>query len=60
MSFASTHVCVCISGALAENGRLTQTMSIINAFGKIMSAHRGEVTCVVTSSKVCNQVVSLV
>ncbi|XP_077336072.1 ATP synthase peripheral stalk subunit OSCP, mitochondrial [Lithobates pipiens] len=35
---------------LAENGRLTKTSDVINAFGKIMSAHRGEVLCSVTTS----------
>ncbi|XP_040194849.1 ATP synthase subunit O, mitochondrial [Rana temporaria] len=35
---------------LAENGRLNNTTDVINAFGKIMSAHRGEVLCSVTTS----------
>ncbi|XP_073473269.1 ATP synthase subunit O, mitochondrial [Aquarana catesbeiana] len=35
---------------LAENGRLNKTSDVINAFGKIMSAHRGEVLCSVTTS----------
>uniref|UniRef100_A0A8C2K3I8 ATP synthase peripheral stalk subunit OSCP, mitochondrial n=1 Tax=Cyprinus carpio TaxID=7962 RepID=A0A8C2K3I8_CYPCA len=36
---------------LAENGRLTLTSDVITAFGKMMSAHRGEVTCSVTTAQ---------
>ncbi|XP_034507868.1 ATP synthase subunit O, mitochondrial [Ambystoma mexicanum] len=36
---------------LAENGRLKSVGGIINSFSKIMSAHRGEVTCAVTTAK---------
>ncbi|XP_078513056.1 ATP synthase peripheral stalk subunit OSCP, mitochondrial [Lissotriton helveticus] len=36
---------------LAENGRLSKTESIIASFSKIMSAHRGEVLCSVTSAR---------
>ncbi|KAI7808402.1 ATP synthase subunit O, mitochondrial [Triplophysa rosa] len=35
---------------LAENGRLTLTPDVITAFSKMMSAHRGEVTCSVTTA----------
>ncbi|CAI9607565.1 unnamed protein product [Staurois parvus] len=35
---------------LAENGRLNNASDVINAFNKIMSAHRGEVLCSVTTS----------
>lgn len=35
---------------LAENGRLSNTSDVINSFGKIMSAHRGEVLCSVTTA----------
>uniref|UniRef100_A0A452GZ29 ATP synthase peripheral stalk subunit OSCP, mitochondrial n=1 Tax=Gopherus agassizii TaxID=38772 RepID=A0A452GZ29_9SAUR len=35
---------------LAENGRLQQTPDVISAFGKIMSAYRGEVLCSVTTA----------
>ncbi|XP_068122159.1 ATP synthase subunit O, mitochondrial [Hyperolius riggenbachi] len=35
---------------LAENGRLRSTADIISAFAKIMSAHRGEVLCSVTTA----------
>ena len=46
--------------ALAENGRLGRTVGVIDAYGQIMSAHRGEVQCVVTAAKVsCNFVVVL-
>ncbi|XP_016111492.1 ATP synthase subunit O, mitochondrial-like [Sinocyclocheilus grahami] len=36
---------------LAENRRLTLTSDVITAFGKMMSAHRGEVTCSVTTAQ---------
>ncbi|XP_056146484.1 ATP synthase subunit O, mitochondrial-like [Lampris incognitus] len=36
---------------LADNGRLTLTADVITAFGKMMSAHRGEVICSVTTAK---------
>ncbi|XP_038555626.1 ATP synthase subunit O, mitochondrial [Micropterus salmoides] len=36
---------------LADNGRLTLTGDVINAFGKMMSAHRGEVICSVTTAQ---------
>lgn len=36
---------------LAENGRLNKIDQIINAFKLIMSAHRGEVICEVTTAK---------
>ncbi|CAH1118785.1 unnamed protein product [Phaedon cochleariae] len=36
---------------LAENGRLKKLDGVINAFRTIMSAHRGEVTCEVTTAK---------
>jgi len=35
---------------LSENGRLPITADVISAFGKMMSAHRGEVTCTVTTA----------
>eukprot|EP00730_Choanoeca_flexa_P017824 TRINITY_DN8619_c0_g2_i3.p1 TRINITY_DN8619_c0_g2~~TRINITY_DN8619_c0_g2_i3.p1 ORF type:complete len:213 (+),score=36.68 TRINITY_DN8619_c0_g2_i3:35-673(+) len=37
-------------GALAENNRLDNTVEVIDAFKKLMSATRGEVSCVVTSA----------
>lgn len=36
---------------LAENGRLNKIDAVINAFKLIMSAHRGEVVCEVTTAK---------
>uniref|UniRef100_W5MI25 ATP synthase peripheral stalk subunit OSCP, mitochondrial n=2 Tax=Lepisosteus oculatus TaxID=7918 RepID=W5MI25_LEPOC len=36
---------------LADNGRLTLTADVISAFGKMMSAHRGEVLCSVTTAQ---------
>jgi F-type H+-transporting ATPase subunit O len=41
--------------ALADNGRLAKVGSILNAFNKIMSAHRGEVMCSVTTAKPLEQ-----
>uniref|UniRef100_A0A1B6EK86 Oligomycin sensitivity conferral protein n=1 Tax=Cuerna arida TaxID=1464854 RepID=A0A1B6EK86_9HEMI len=38
-------------GLLAENGRLKNLNSIINSFKTIMSAHRGEIPCEVTTAK---------
>lgn len=37
--------------ALAENGRLNKVSGVLSAFAKIMSAHRGEVMCSVTTAK---------
>lgn len=37
---------------LADNGRLTLTGEVISAYGKMMSAHRGEVICSVTTAQV--------
>ncbi|XP_049598637.1 ATP synthase subunit O, mitochondrial [Syngnathus scovelli] len=36
---------------LSDNGRLTKTGDVITAFGKMMSAHRGEVICSVTTAQ---------
>ncbi|XP_055501188.1 ATP synthase subunit O, mitochondrial [Leucoraja erinacea] len=36
---------------LAENGRLRKTPDVVGAFSKIMSAHRGEVLCSVTTAQ---------
>ena len=44
--------CLSCLAALAENGRLNKVSGVIGAFAKIMSAHRGEVMCVVTTAKV--------
>ncbi|XP_038657537.1 ATP synthase subunit O, mitochondrial [Scyliorhinus canicula] len=39
------------ANVLAENGRLHQTPNVASAFSKIMSAHRGEVLCSVTTAQ---------
>ncbi|XP_050406653.1 ATP synthase subunit O, mitochondrial [Patella vulgata] len=36
---------------LAENGRIKKINGVVSAFEKLMSAHRGEVQCVVTTAK---------
>jgi F-type H+-transporting ATPase subunit O len=41
--------------ALAENGRLNKVNGVLSSFSKIMSAHRGEVMCTVTSAKPLEQ-----
>ena len=41
------------SGTLAENNRLRLVHNVVTAFGKLMSAARGEVLCSVTTAKVC-------
>ncbi|XP_065057313.1 ATP synthase subunit O, mitochondrial-like [Rhopilema esculentum] len=37
--------------SLAENSRLKKANGIFNAFSKLMSSHRGEVPCVITTAK---------
>ena len=44
--------CFFQTGALAENNRLRLSGNVIKAYSQIMSAHRKEVTCVVTTAKV--------
>lgn len=39
------------TGALAENNRLPLSGNVIKAYSQIMSAHRKEVPCVVTTAK---------
>lgn len=39
-------------GVLAENNRLSKLDEVFSAWSKIMSAHRGEVVCTVTTAKV--------
>ena len=41
------------SGAMAENGRMNKAGDVLQAFSTIMQAHRGIVSCAVTSAKVC-------
>uniref|UniRef100_A0AAJ7SM91 Oligomycin sensitivity conferral protein n=1 Tax=Petromyzon marinus TaxID=7757 RepID=A0AAJ7SM91_PETMA len=36
---------------LAENGRLSKTRGVLDAFGQLMSAHRGEVSCTITTAQ---------
>ncbi|KAF8976432.1 ATP synthase F0 subcomplex subunit OSCP atp5 [Entomortierella lignicola] len=36
---------------LAENGRLNETIKIIDTYGSLMSSHRGEVQVTITSAK---------
>lgn len=42
-----------VLGALVENNRLRRTLGVIKAYKSLMSAHRGEVLCTVTTAKVC-------
>ncbi|XP_054890363.1 ATP synthase subunit O, mitochondrial [Poeciliopsis prolifica] len=44
-------ITVNLINVLADNGRLTLTGDVIAAFGKMMSAHRGEVICSVTTAQ---------
>lgn len=37
--------------AMAENGRLPKLPAILRSFQTLMGAHRGEVTCTVTTAK---------
>nr|AOR07094.1 mitochondrial ATP synthase subunit OSCP-like precursor [Mesenchytraeus solifugus] len=48
-------VTVNLLAALAENGRLNMLNGVFNAFDKLMSAHRGEIICVVTTAKPLDQ-----
>lgn len=47
----ATEVTVNTLTLLAENGRLGRLLGIVNAFGKLMSAHKGEVNAVITTAK---------
>nr|KAF6377236.1 ATP synthase peripheral stalk subunit OSCP [Myotis myotis] len=40
---------------LAENGRLTSTPAVIAAFATMMSVHRGEVPCTVTTASALDE-----
>ncbi|XP_038201191.1 ATP synthase subunit O, mitochondrial [Arvicola amphibius] len=42
---------------LAENGRLGNTQAVISAFSTIMSVHRGEVPCTVTTASPLDEAV---
>lgn len=37
---------------MADNGRLSKLTDVINLYLELMSAHRGEVICKVTTAKV--------
>lgn len=52
MYLVRTYPAFCFADVLAENGRLPLTGDVITAFGKMMSAHRGEVICSVTTAQV--------
>ena len=45
-------VCFYFLGTLAENNRLRLAHSVVTAFGKLLSAARGEILCSVTTAKV--------
>lgn len=47
LSAATTNLLV----LLAENGRMTKIDGVVNAFKQLMSAHRGEVVCEVTTAR---------
>ncbi|XP_028315534.1 ATP synthase peripheral stalk subunit OSCP, mitochondrial [Gouania willdenowi] len=51
----ASSITVNLINVLSDNGRLTLTGDVINAFGKMMSAHRGEVLCSVTTSQPLDQ-----
>lgn len=50
-----SNITVNFFGSLADNGRLNKLNSVVGAFDKLMSAHRGEVQCVVTTAKALDQ-----
>lgn len=43
---------------LAENGRLYDTVKIINSYGSLMAANRGEIQVTITSAKVTFPIIS--
>lgn len=43
---------------LAENGRLAETQKVIAAYQELMSAHRNELSVVITSAKVCKVLIT--
>ncbi|VDN10889.1 unnamed protein product [Dibothriocephalus latus] len=44
-------LCFCWTVVLAENGRLGNLPKVLDTFNRIMTSHRGEVSCVVTTAK---------
>jgi len=50
-----SNVTVNLFASLADNGRLNKLNAVFGAFSKIMTAHRGEVLCTVTTAKPLDQ-----
>jgi len=50
-----SNITVNLFASLADNGRLNKLNSVFGAFSKLMSAHRGEVLCTVTTAKPLDQ-----
>jgi len=50
-----SNVTVNLFASLADNGRLNKLNAVFGAFNKLMSAHRGEVLCTVTTAKPLDQ-----
>lgn len=50
-----SNVTVNLFGAMADNGRLNKINSVFGTFQRLMSAHRGEVICTVTTAKPLDQ-----
>lgn len=49
---------VCLTDTMAENGRLSKLTEVINLYIELMSAHRGEVICKVTTAKVRSLIIN--
>ena len=47
-------ITVNLFSALGENNRFNRIDGVVKTFNRIMSAHRGEVLCTITSAKVCS------
>jgi len=50
-----SNITVNLFASLADNGRLNKLNAVFGAFDKMMSAHRGEVICTVTTAKPLDQ-----
>jgi F-type H+-transporting ATPase subunit O len=50
-----SNITVNLFASLADNGRLNKMNGVFGAFNKLMSAHRGEVLCTVTTAKPLDQ-----
>lgn len=46
------HMSFIFADTMADNGRLSRLTDVINLYLELMSAHRGEVICKVTTAKV--------